>query len=303
MPEVWTPKFSYVTGVAQTAQIGALAMVSDKLASQQIVHTFPLIYNNGKWFHAQVYQLDFTTVSMTAAQSPLKQAVYLGLHGQTFFFGSGDEHEETIQSSNHSPAQIGMMRSIRNIHGVIFATGMRRQVYRRNAPDKWEYVGVRDGIKDPSTVTSFEAIDGFGPDDLYAVGRDGEIWSSDNGDWTALPSPTNVILTGVCCAADGAVYACGRSGMILKGRRDEWRVVDHGVTKQDFWSIVCFDGRIFLSTSYQLFELRNDSLIPLTWGSQAVRSCFHLSVGGDALWSFGAKDVMALQGDAWTRID
>jgi hypothetical protein len=302
--EHWTKNFSCVTGVTRGDNIGAFAMVNNGLSSQQIEHTVPVIYANGEWGTPDVDELKFTTVSMAMTFNPIRQAVYLGLHGNIFFVGSGDEHEEVIESITCSPSQIGMMRALKEIDGELYATGMRRQVYKRLEPNHWEHVGKQITTTDPvSLVTSFEAIDGFSRDDLYAVGRLGEIWHYDGKQWERLPSPTNVILTGVHCASDGFVYICGRTGVVLKGRGSRWQAVDNSVTKADFWSVTSFNKRIFLSTMFEVLELTDKGLEIVNFGKDRPGSFFHLSVGPDSMWSVGAKDVMTFDGKQWTRID
>lgn len=306
MPRHWTRQFSYVTGVPRDAAVGAVALVSDELAAGQIEHTVPMIWSGGRWLRASAERLDFTTVSMAVVPTPLRQAVYLGLHGNVFFIGAGDEHEEVIDTPDGAPERLGMMRGLRTIAGQLYAVGMRRQVYRRDNINLWTDLGTSARPRpEDDTVRSFEAIDGFEPSEIYAVGREGEIWQFDGRIWHQAASPTNVVLTGVCCGGDGVAYACGRLGILLRGRGDRWEIVQHEVTSQDFWGIAWLDGRLYLATSYQIFHFENDILTPVAFGTDTPRSCFHVqaSAEGNVLWSIGAKDVMAFDGASWTRID
>ena len=61
----------------------------------------------------------------------------------------------------------------------------------------------------------FEDICGFNLTEVYAVGWNGEIWQWEGVRWIDRPSPTNLILTGVCCGTDGNVYACGQNGTLI----------------------------------------------------------------------------------------
>ena len=56
-------------------------------------------------------------------------------------------------------------------------------------------------------------------------------------------SPTNLVLTAVCCAGDGNVYATGRRGLLLKGRKNTWEVVKHDSTKLDLWGMAWYGQR------------------------------------------------------------
>ena len=301
----WADTFSFVTGVARDAGTVALAMVSDELAREQTEHTVPIVWANGKWVTPSQQHLNFTTVAMAVCERPKRQAVFLGLHGNAFFMGAGDEHQEVVRTSTVSPESMGLTRCIRTIDGDIYVGGVRRQLYRRTGIDRWEYIGVDPAVSQAEKdISGFEAIDGFGADEIYAAGWNGEIWLRKAGAWHRLPSPVNTPLTGLCCAPDGHVYACGRSGVVVRGGGEQWERLDAGKTKQDVWSSVAFEGKVYCATSYQLFELKNDlSLEPVQFDGPAPRSTFHLSTAPAAMLSIGSKDLMLLSGGAWTHLD
>jgi hypothetical protein len=303
MAQQWTAQFSYVTGVVRDASAGALALVYDDLAAQRIEHTVPLVWSGGQWLRTSVEKLDFATVSMTIVQKPFRQAAYLGAHGHVYFVGAGAESEELIITSTSSPQDVGMMRSIRCVAGETYAVGERRQAYRRVAAGQWECVGNAPNIGAREGASSFEAIDGFSRSELYAAGQHGELWLFDGSRWTACDSPTNVTLTDVCCATDGQVYICGSLGTLLVGRGAQWRIVEHGVTGQNFWSVRELNGRMFLSTADEVFHVENNTLQAVDFGGERPQTCFHLSGAADALWSVGPKDVLAFNGTQWSRID
>jgi hypothetical protein len=121
--------------------------------------------------------------------------------------------------------------------------------------------------------------------------------------WQQLQSPTNLILTDVCCAEDGNVYACGQAGTLLRGRNDTWDVIDHGATTEDFWSVVWIHGALYLSTMLGIFVLRDDALQMINMGDDHASTYYHLSAADDVLWSIGAKDLMAFDGTTWSRVD
>jgi hypothetical protein len=112
-----------------------------------------------------------------------------------------------------------------------------------------------------------------------------------------------MVLVDVCCGGDGMVYACGREGLLLKGRNQSWQILDLGEMNQDIWSLAWFEGRLYLSTMYRLFKLEGNTLAAVDTGSEHPKTCYRLSAADGVLWSIGGKDVLAFDGKTWTRID
>jgi hypothetical protein len=197
----------------------------------------------------------------------------------------------------------GFLRCARTIGGRAYIAGMDRQVYRRSTKLRWEALDA--GLPgDDDEVVSFEAIDGFSENEIYAVGRKGEIWRYDGKRWHQIETPTNLILLGVHCAADGVVYACGQVGMLLRGRNDEWEVVEQTATEQDFWDVIWFKGSLYLATREVLYVLRNGEMAPADYGDEDIPFSFYrFTATPDVLWTIGSKDVMRFDGATWSRVD
>jgi hypothetical protein len=299
----WTGVFSFVTGAAQAADRGYFALVSDELAAQKLEHTFFLAWEGGQW-RGNKGPNSWSVVSMCVSRKPLVQGLALGTWGEVLAIDANGFREERIGSGKDSPSARGPMRALRSIAGTAYAAGMNRQVYRRDAPGRW--AAIDRGARPPAgdkTIVGFEALDGFAPGEIYAVGWDGAIWRYDGSLWSELDSPTNVVLTCVCCAGDGNVYAGGRRGLLLRGRDWQWEVVNQADTAEDFWSLAWFRNKLYLATMRAVYTLEQDGLRQVDMQADDPITCFHLSSAEDTLWSIGSKDVMAFDGTAWTRID
>ena len=297
---MWADKFSFLRGRVASASVGFLALSDDSIDGREIPHSQLVFWQQGKWGNNG--QVKFTVVAMSLCTHPLRQVVAIGPFGEVFLTGSSDSHEEHIQAGNDSPSRRGMLRSVRGIGGKAYAAGVQRQVYRRDGRDVWVAID-QDMRPQPGHVVGFESIDGFAEDDIYAVGWGGEIWRFDGRSWHELVSPTNFILTDVCCAGDGNVYACGRVGMLVVGRNGAWRVIEHESTSEDIWSLAWFKGYLYAATYRGLFRLEAERLVPVVMGADVPRTYFTLSAMQDLMWSIGAKDVMAFDGSSWIRID
>jgi len=207
----------------------------------------------------------------------------------------GEEFDE------HIGTDVCVLRGLGCIAGEAYACGMKRQVYRRVGEDQW--VAMHAPAPDRPGDAGFEAIAGFGPDELYAVGWHGEIWMFDGAAWHNMDSPTNLILTGLCCASDGQVYICGQDGTILVGRQDQWRRLDLADMGSDLWDIHEFNATIYVASMTGLYTLQGEALRPVDFGAQAPRSCYRLTSAEGVLWSIGAANLACFDGTHWTLID
>ena len=100
-------------------------------------------------------------------------------------------------------------RSVAEIEGYAFAVGFRGLVYRLDKPGHW--TSLRNNL--PNTFDG-QAIHGSGIDDLYAVGRDGQVWRFDGKQWMQESVPTAVTLTCVICLSSDVVYVGGGSNVV-----------------------------------------------------------------------------------------
>ncbi|WP_437882282.1 hypothetical protein [Pseudomonas sp. LRF_L74] len=298
----WTDTFSFVTGAVRFADLAYIAMCGDELEKQNYPHTYFSEWDAGTW--ADGGKVLWPTAGMCVARRPLQQMCAVGIYGGVRLMGSGDTHEEQIGGSADAIKARGPLRGVRTIGQRVYVVGMNRQAWRRDDADNWVAIdkGARPAEGDRQVV-GFEAVDGFSETDIYAAGWNGEIWHFDGVTWQQKPSPTNIVLTRLLCAGDGQVYACGRKGLLLQGRDDAWEVIDHESMIDDIWDLAWYDGRLYLSTMHGLFTLADGKLIAVDFADQEPGSCYHLSAGDGVLWSIGAKDILAFDGQNWTRID
>lgn len=193
-------------------------------------------------------------------------------------------------------------RSMAEIDGDVYVCGMDRMVAVRRGKLNWKALNAPPA-KDDKLIIGFESIDGFSSKDLYAVGWQGEIWQRKGTKWRQIDSPVSVVLTAVCCAADGMVYAVGQNGTMLKGRDDQWTVIDTGLT-ENLQDVRDHDGKVYVVTDFYIYELANDTLEAVTLADEDDEpgTCLHLLKAADGLVSLGQKDVFTLHAGKWQRV-
>jgi hypothetical protein len=293
--------YSISTGVIKNKELSYLLATNDELVQQDIPHTRLLFRHKGRW---GAKDLEWLACSVTVSRVPSDRTLTLGQLGEVFAAGGGQSREEAdVFSASQSPKR-GPLREVRALAGgQAYAVGTCRQAYSYLGPDKWVCIDQTAQVPGRDiTETSFESIDGFGENEIYTVGWEGEIWKYDGHTWRQIDTPTNLALYKLVCAADGNAYACGQLGLLLRGRHDKWEVIDHGVTSEDFWGLAWFNDRLYVASTNFLYELRKADLNLVDFGDAVPNSCYHLSTADNIMWSIGAKDVVEFDGKAWTTI-
>lgn len=196
------------------------------------------------------------------------------------------------------------LTEVASVDGVAYAVGSRCAVYRRKDADEWECID-ENCYKADNFQRSFNAIDGFGRQEIYAVGELGEIWCYDGSKWHAIVSPTSCSLNTVVCAPDGYVYASGANGTIVRGRGDQWQIVENIPKGLEFWGSAYFEGELYLTANTRSVHklTAKAGLISPSFGSCRVPlTAYHLKVRDSRLWLFGSKDVRCFSSGTWEEI-
>lgn len=191
----------------------------------------------------------------------------------------------------------GGFRSVSQIAGKAYAVGFNGMVYRLDKSDYW--TRIDDGL--PATF-NIDAIHGYTDSDIYAVGNNGNLWHFDGKNWQKHELPTNLHLYAVNCAGDGVVYVAGDSGVLMKGNKSIWEIVDHDATEEDIWDLEWFNGKLYVSTLTNLYWLNGDQLEPVSFGKDKPKSFYQLSAAPGVLWSVGEFDIMSFDGQQWSRV-
>jgi hypothetical protein len=301
MAGYWTDLFSFTTGAVRNRGFAYLVITDDEMREKKMPHFSLIVWQEGKWGDAGRFTWNCTTTIVV--HKPKEQALAVGEFGDVLLLGSGDKHEEKISAPDSNPEDRGPLRCARFVGSRAYVAGMDRQVYRRDGVNRWTAVDA--GTRPPegsNDVVGFEGIDGFSEKEIYAAGWEGEIWMYNGLRWKQLHSPTNMILTNLCCG-DDIVYACGRGGLLIEGRGDKWRVIEQDVTDDDIWGLAWYNGELYLATLGAVYRIHGDRLELVEMGDDEPETCYHLSTADGVLWSIGAKDVFAFDGAKWRRID
>ena len=282
---------AFRTGIVISGSLGFIRGGIRALEEDDDAHTV-LLQWTGSTGQLGRKTLSWTSGSCCFVEYPKRNLLVVGEDSDYFVFLNGDRHEGRIASDD---TDVGPFSGVYTVSGHAFAVGMAGTVYRWLGKANW--VDAAQGL---SKDIDLQAIAGFASDEMYAVGWEGAIWMWDGATWMPIDSVTNVILTAVCCAHDGMVYICGQNGTVIKGRHDNWQIIDHQSTSEDLWDVHAFDGRIYLASYTGLFTLDQDQLTLVPFGGDAPGTCYHLRSAMGQLWSIGREDVFSYDGTRWS---
>jgi len=237
---------------------------------------------------------------LTYSFEPELRLLTVSVYGEVFVLGGGDAKLERAV-----PVREGIAISEgAHIGGSAYVAGSGRTVLRRERADQWTLLnrGLGSGDEEVTMDEGFNALDGYGPDEIYAAGGAGDLWRFDGSIWHRIDLGTNVEINDLCCGDDGLVYVVGDGGTLIVGRGDVWAQVEQDVEDDDLDSIVWFDDRPWISTWMRLYEFVDGMLKrvdvrtadgDLQWTHALV------ATGAGLLISAGPKDAFAFDGEEW----
>lgn len=285
------------TSVVRTREVGYIICEDPQREAVEDPHAITFRWNAGRFNQGD---RNYNARSQCVINDPQPGMVDISEQGYySVLTRDGMTSADLFERSAPPPPsrRAGGIRSITEIEGKAYAIGIRGIVYRLDAVDAW--ARIDDGL--PETFDG-QAIHGFAHNDIYAVGRKGELWHFNGSGWSRHDLPTNANLTSVKCAGDENVYVGGYKGVLLRGRDDRWDIVAQKETSDDIWDLEWFEGKVYVSTMNNLYEILSDDLRLVDFGADTPSSFYQLSAGAGVMWSNGEFDIMSFDGRAWTRV-
>ena len=291
------PDTTFLSGCSPAARLCYVAKQDDDLAARGVNNSVFLIRRDGEWLTLPTY-VGWPAVAAATVSPPgqNRQLVFIAPDGD-FYEIDARTLQETV---GMVPDARYALAALSAIDEVVYACGMGREVLQRDAPGAWRRIGPPLG-DDETGVIGFEDLAGFSADELYAVGWQGEIWLSEQGRWRRIDSPVSANLNAACCAADGWVYVVGDGGAMLRGRRDEWSVLDTG-RQENLLDVCAHAGEVFVVSDFRILRLEGEALRPETRFAQAAArpgTCLRLLPSSDGVYAMGPKDLFLFQAGQW----
>lgn len=286
-----------------------ITAVISELSEENVDHAVVYSLVNLTWIPRLI---ENSIRGVCVVEKPNAQLLVMGIDGEIEVYDPSSDQRilvENVDLSENGPNRSRWLTSIKYIGTHVYAAGLARQVYYRQSVNKWTRVdqGVfvpSNKIKSVSDACGLWDIDGLREDAIYAVGYNGEIWFYNGKEWNSEEGPTSLTLTCIRCVSEEEVYACGMAGILLRGKTNQWEVIDHDATDQDFWGMAFFKGKLFLSGEQGIFVLDGDELNSVDMGIEKEFTTSYLDAKEGAIWSVGSKDIaVSADGVTWYEVE
>lgn len=198
---------------------------------------------------------------------PKEQLICADKTQQIYVLGSGEERlEDTVEVSINGPAR-GVSKRIKTIGNLPYMVTWRRGICRRTDVNTWESLCPELQLtpdqmpKTPSEDKrltkrwGFHDVDGFGENDIYAVGGAGDVWHYDGEEWQQCRFPSETNLYNVVCCPTGDVFIAGHGGELYKGREHSWKLINPGGMSLWFNDMVWYEETLFATNDYGVWVL------------------------------------------------
>jgi hypothetical protein len=255
-----------------------------------------------QWGHQDLS--GFLLTRCGVSRSPIAQGLVLSNNGDVYATGSGQSAMEKV-----APGGGASVTKARCIGGRAYTVGLGRDVYRRVDVGRWERLADGLPVLDPGTLNAgamlelgFEDIDGFGEDDIYAVGGHRDVWHYDGRAWKSCRFADDWPLFRVCCAGDGQVYISGEGGRLYRGRGDDWKRVWDSELSVPYNDAVWFQDKLWLAGDYAFDQWTGREMVPVHHDGKRVNARGHMDVGDGVLMIAEHDTVRLFDGERWRDI-
>lgn len=293
------------TGIAVgSGGVAAVSTVAGALAERNVDHTLVYLWIDDDW---SVYKTPKAITSICWPDRSSSETYCLSADGYIVtIYEDGDQNTQ-IDAADEGPSDLVIMKEMRAIEEEYYVVGMARHAYRSRKPQgKWQPIDKTCFVPRAkrNKAIGFTSIDGFGAQECYAVGYEGEIWVFDGTIWTQELSPANVLLTRVACDRRmGTVWIAGLAGTVIVGRRGQWRILKQTATSNDFWGLEVFGDTVYLSSDGGVYAVDGDDLNVMRLDKRRNYTTSYLATNGAELWSVGDKDIYkTTNGRTWERL-
>jgi hypothetical protein len=291
----------FVDGYAARSNLIGLVSYLYEFEDTDAEHARFYTYNlqTGRWGHLELDHEIVSVVQSVENGSNIWRAI--SKRGVVLTINKTAVDVYQIERAGTGPRSYGYLSQIRKINEKFYICGYRRQVYVLES-NEWRHIDD-EILESPDTNRwGFYSIDGTASTDIYAVGRKGQIFQYNGSRWTSIDSPTNSDLNRVKCVSPSSIYACGDSGVFLKGTPGAWEVVQSDNFKENLWGLEVFNGVPYVASLKGIRYFDGERLIQVRTGLKPEPGGYRLHATEGVLWSIGHDDVTYFDGKVWTRV-
>ena len=295
MSTIFSEVGNFCTGCLGRSGRLLLCLLDKKLLESRTEHSIIYIWNNGHL--SESITINWTVATVCYPGWSDVEFLAIGRFGKLLLISHNGAVNEIDIKKILPLSSSPIIRNCSVIDGKVYIVGANHQMLEISQDLGVNDVSVRhEGRSAAGDTTGFEAVDGFGGNEIYAVGWEGEIWEFDGVNWQLRNGPTNLVNTGVVCALDDHVYITGQQGCLTRGRHEVWESL-HLELKEDLWDICWFNDQIFMCSINQLYTFDGEDIYGVPLSPHDPTTFFVLDAFERALLSVGSDDVCLLTKD------
>lgn len=287
-------KVYFIAGFSPRKGLLGVASYLHELEDQDVEFTRFFMTLDSKWGHRE-FNEDIVSVCYTKNGNDWSWWL-LSKRGKVMSVTPKGRFDEIISDAGTGPNKLGYLCQIKVINGELYTCGLCRQVYKRK---QGQWVRMDDRVLSEDAKYGFRAMDGTAANNIHAVGYEGEIWYYNGGGWRPGASPTNITLEAIRFISPELCYICGKSGMVIRGYKDDWEVIEND-SKENLWGLEHFEGKVYLSSPKGLYTIEDDRVEPLELGRQVEGR--RLYSNGKELWSMEHHQIWVFDGKDWREV-
>jgi hypothetical protein len=270
----------------------------NSLNEKSIDHTLMIRYKDGEWGQ---YMIEAPSIAHCLIADPDLKIMVLISDGHVHV-GSVNGFDWELIQTDRGPNSLKVMTDMQVINNAVYAVGMGRLIFRRKDTQWNPFDDGIDKVSNLDPISGFKSIAGFNENELYVVGFRGEIWYYEKDRWILVTGLTNVKLEKVICTSDNQVFACGGSGILLKGYKDKWELVEHELTTSTLWGLQEFNNNIYFADSNGIYQNNGDDCIKVNMDLAEELTCSYLHANDGVMWSVGNSHIACYDGKDWERL-
>ncbi|PTV94331.1 hypothetical protein C8J27_10866 [Rhodobacter aestuarii] len=280
-----------------------LTAVRDDIEEALEKRMYLFFYYTGEWTKSYVDNLIADIRSFDTEDGPT--LISVAPDGEVIRSIPEDADYAQVDPTDNGPNDLRAIKGLSKLGNTLLCYGMRRQVYRSDLR-AMRWVRADTGVfvtENEDEVAGFLGLDGTWPDNLVAVGMQGDLWTK-RKKWVRREVPTNVNLTGVKMLEDGRAVVCGGAGVVLIGRDDTWDIVPNDATEANFWDIAEFKGKLYLAAETGgLFTIEDGAVVAVDLPKGMIEDVSALDANAGKLLLIGDQQVVWFDGESWTDLE
>jgi hypothetical protein len=301
------PDVNLITGFVVRPDFGYV-LTEGEVTKDGVTSGVMLKWSGGGWSVVHLPFLAPICVDVVPGADPKRPGELTAISVAGDFLRTGtlvQREEGKIDPTPNGPSARGWIRDLKRVGPNLYAVGMKRQAYLREPGASWRHIdqGIAQGlVAEKEQLSGLNGVDGFSPEEVYAGGLEGEIWRWDGARWHAVHSPTNAPLNAVHRSGD-FIYMAGGSGVVLRGRGDDFEVVATEDDKANLYGLHGFGGEVYVASQRKVYRLKDGALEEVDFGLGEPVTTGSLHAAGGVLWSLGVHHLVSTKdGVTWSQL-